>query len=80
MQKSILAFFIIAGLWSCDYSKSSNGNIDEAYAREEKTTTTHEVEHHDNHVESKGEGHKVSNGEELPSDTSNATPATEAHH
>jgi hypothetical protein len=49
MQKILLALFSATLLWSCDYSTSSNGNIDAAFAREEKAPSAHESAPHGGH-------------------------------
>lgn len=41
MQKLMIAIAAATILWSCDYSTSSNGNIDAAFAKEEKPSESH---------------------------------------
>ena len=48
MQKILFTLFSLSVLCSCDYSTSSNGNIDAAFARETQPANTHGEEHHGN--------------------------------
>ena len=58
MKKTIVALFALTYLSSCDYSTSSNGNIDAAFAREpiENTGTS---SHHGEQKSESGHGHET---------------------
>ncbi len=49
MRNYITAIFALASLASCDYSTSSNGNVDAAFARETKDVHTESHGAHESH-------------------------------
>jgi hypothetical protein len=78
MQRLIVALFMMAFMASCDYSTSSNGNIDAAYARETKTTQEHEV--HEQHTSADSPAHEDSPATSVKDSTATVPEATEEHH
>ena len=95
MQKIIVALFAISILGSCDYSTSSNGNIDAAFARETKPNAdAHGHNTHDEHG-TKAAGHKEDSATDhvetqatqdkpgqlvVPTDTSETVKEHTEHH
>lgn len=84
MQKTIIALAAVAILWSCDYSTKSNGNIDDAYAREPKASAAHDADIHGSTDAASHEAHNTPdahNSEHHPStDSTEAVKEHEAHH
>ena len=84
-MKKILFFALAAGMISaCDYSVKSNGNIDEAYAHEDKKedveSDIHAAAHHDEPVAGPVHTDTTSLDSVATDTTKHVEHVEEAHH